>query len=181
MKLILIRHGQTDANKNRIIQGVDDNRLNETGIKQAREAGKELKKKYKIDIVFCSPLLRCVETLNHILGEYQIEGEIVMCKLIQERDYGEYTGVESELTDWAEINKDNKINQGMGIESIPEIEKRINLFLEDLKLEDENKTILVISHHGPIKMMINKLTGKELDKISVKNGKIMEFNYQAEI
>ncbi len=180
MKLILVRHGETDANKNGIIQGVDDNKLNSTGIEQAKEVGKELKKKYKIDMVFCSPLGRCVETLNNILEEYPIEGEIFMSKLIEERDFGEYTGREDVLVDWEEIDKDNKINKEMGVENLLDLKKRTDLFLEDLKLEDENKTILVISHHGPIRMMISKLTGKNPDDIKVENGKILEFEIDTE-
>jgi len=176
MKLILVRHGQTDANKNGIVQGVDDNKLNSTGIEQAREVGKELKKKYKIDMVFCSPLVRCVETLNNILEEYLIEGEIFMCKLIEERDFGEYTGVEEKNINEKELNQKNKLTEEMGVEDIESLKKRSQLFLEDLKLEDENKTILVISHHGPIRMMINKLTGKNVDDIKVENGKILEFD-----
>ena len=176
MKLILVRHGETDANKNGIIQGVDDNKLNNTGIKQAKEVGKELKKKYKIDMVFCSPLVRCVETLNNILEEYLIEGEIFMCKLIEERDFGEYTGVEEKNINEKELNQKNKLTEEMGVEDIESLKKRSQLFLEDLKLEDENKTILVISHHGPIRMMINKLTGKNVDDIKVENGKILEFD-----
>jgi broad specificity phosphatase PhoE len=180
MKLILVRHGETDANKNGIIQGVDNNKLNSTGIEQAKEVGKELKKKYKIDMVFCSPLGRCVETLNNILEEYPIEGEIFMSKLIEERDFGEYTGREDVLVDWEEIDKDNKINKEMGVENLLDLKKRTDLFLEDLKLEDENKTILVISHHGPIRMMISKLTGKNPDDIKVENGKILEFEIDTE-
>ena len=176
MKLILVRHGETDANKNGIIQGVDDNKLNSTGIKQAKEVGKELKKKYMIDMAVCSPLVRCVETLNNILEEYLIEGEIFMCKLIEERDFGEYTGVEEKNINEKELNQKNKLTEEMGVEDIESLKKRSQLFLEDLKLEDENKTILVISHHGPIRMMINKLTGKNVDDIKVENGKILEFD-----
>ncbi len=180
MKLILVRHGETDANKNGIIQGVNDNKLNETGIIQTRKAGRELKEKYKIDMVFCSPLGRCVETLNNILEEYPIEGQIFMSKLIQERDYGEYTGAESHLVDRDELNKDNKINQELGVESLDSLQKRSLLFLEDLKLE-EVETVLVVSHYGPIKMMISKLTGKNIDEIVVNNGQIMEFDYNTEL
>ena len=183
MKLILVRHGQTDANKNGIVQGVDDNKLNSTGIEQAKEVGKELKKKYKIDMVFCSPLVRCVETLNNILAEYPIEGEIFMCKLIQERDFGEYTGTESKMIDWDDLNQNNKINKEIGVESWDEVKKRVELFLEDLKLEDENKTILIVSHAGPMRVMINKIKNEDLpyEEIEVKNGQVMEFDYKTDL
>lgn len=175
MKLILVRHGESEGNANHILQGSDDGgKLTAKGIEQAKKVGKELKEKYKIDMVFCSPLDRCVETLENILIENPIEGPVFMCKLLEERDFGEYSGTETQLVNWEEMDQDNKINEELGVESLAELQKRANLFLEDLKLE-EAETVLVVSHGGPIKMMISKITGKELDEIEVKNAEILVF------
>ena len=180
MKLILVRHGETDSNLNRILQGRDGTHINQKGKEQALEVGKKLKEKYgKIDMVFCSPLNRCVETLDCILMEHPIDGQILMSKLLEERDFGEYEGVESYMIDWNILNSDSKENKEMGVESLGSLQKRAELFLEDLKLENENFTILVISHDGPIKMMVSKLTGKSFDEIKVDNGEIIEFDYLA--
>ena len=183
MKLILVRHGETESNIKHILQGKDDGKLTSRGIEQAKKVGKELKEKYKVDMVFCSPLGRCVETLNHILEQYPIGGEIFMSKLIEERDFGEFTGVESSLIDWEKLNQDNKINKEMEVEGWGEVKKRVELFMEDLKLEDENKTILIVSHAGPIKIMINILTDKELtyQEIKVENAQILEFDYKTDL
>ena len=175
MKLILIRHGESEANANHILQGQTEGKLTAKGIEQSKKAGKKLKEKYKIDMVFCSPLKRTMETLENILSEYPIEGEIFISKLLMERDFGEYSEMETHLIDWEEIDQDNKINKELGVESLAELQKRTNLFLEDLKLEKENLTILVVSHSGPIKMMISKITGKEFDEISVENASPVVF------
>jgi probable phosphoglycerate mutase len=180
MKLILARHGETIANAKQILIGKSDSKLTQKGIQQAKELGKHLKEHHKVNMVFCSPLNRCVETLNHVLAEYPIEGEIFMSKLLEERDFGEYTGLEHYLVNWEEINRIDKMNEEMGVESILELEKRINLFLEDLKLENSDSTVLVVSHAGPIKMMINKLTGKSYDEIEVDNATAIEFDYKTE-
>ena len=55
MKLYVMRHGQTDWNVLGKIQGISDTELNETGIKQAKEA-KEKFNQLEIDLIFCSPL-----------------------------------------------------------------------------------------------------------------------------
>lgn len=175
MKLILIRHSETEANVDHFLQGRSGGKLTKKGIDQAKKIGKELKEKYKINMVFCSPLGRCVETLDNILEEYPIDGPIFMSKLIEERDFGEYTGTESILVDWEEMDQDSKINREMGVESLMEMGKRVNLFLEDLKLEDKNSTVLVISHYGPIKAIIAKITGKKWGEIEVENDLITVF------
>lgn len=174
MKLILVRHGESEANANHILQGQTEGKLTKKGIEQAKKVGKELKEKYKIDMVFCSPLKRTKETLNCILDKYPIEGKIFMSKLLMERDFGEYSEMETQLIDWEEMDKDNKINEELGIESLANLKKRSELFLEDLKLEDA-KTVLVVSHSGPIKMMISKITGKEFEEINVENALPMIF------
>ena len=176
MKLILVRHGQTQENVDNFLAGKNDSKLTTIGIEQSKKAGKELKEKYKIDMVFCSPLQRCVETLNNILDEYPIEGPVFMSKLIEERDWGEYEGMEAILVNEEDLIQDNKINREMGVESTLSLVKRVHLFLEDLKLEEEKSTILVISHEGPIKIMTAEITGKTFDEIRVENAEIKEFD-----
>lgn len=174
MKLILVRHGESEANVDNIF-GFDDTKLTKKGFEQAKMVGRELKEKYKIDMVFCSPFDRCMQTLEGVLDEYPIEGPIFMSKLIVERDFGEYMGMEDTLVDMEELSEDNKLNREMGVETLASLLKRVNLFLEDLKLEDENSTVLVISHEWVIKTMVAKITGKKFDEITVGNGSIHEF------
>ena len=54
-KLYVVRHGQTDWNVKKLLQGATDIELNEVGIKQAEELSRKLDLD-KIDICFCSPL-----------------------------------------------------------------------------------------------------------------------------
>ncbi|MFA5532162.1 MAG: histidine phosphatase family protein [Candidatus Shapirobacteria bacterium] len=178
MKLILVRHGEVEANVQKLILGANESKLTQKGIKQIEKLGKELKEKYKIDMIFCSPLGRCVKTLEGILDEYPIDGQIFMSKLIEEREMGEYSGLEIGAVDWDEIDQENKINREMGVETMTDFKKRINLFLEDLKLEDNDLTVLVITHAGPIRIIKSKLTGKEIDfEEKIENASIHEFNY----
>ena len=51
-KLYVVRHGQTDWNVQKLLQGATDIELNEEGIKQAEELSKKLDLD-KIDICFC--------------------------------------------------------------------------------------------------------------------------------
>jgi len=183
MKLIFVRHGETDANIDGILQGKLESSLTEKGEKQTKDVGKALKEKYpKIDLVFCSPLKRTVDTLNNILEEYPIECEILMSNLIEERGFGEYEGTEDYLIDWEEINKDNDENRKMGVESMAKMIKRCEIFLEDLKLEDGKETVLIVSHAGPIRVMLDKIAGKEIDfEERVENGSITEVDYDTEL
>lgn len=181
MKLILVRHGETEANAKQILQGKDDSKLTSKGIEQAKEAGRNIKKNYNINLIFCSPLGRCVETLNNILEEYPSEGQIFMSKLIEERDFGEFEGTESHLLDWGKVDLENEINKELGVEKLSDLKKRVNLFLEDLKLEDENSTVLVVSHHMPIQVMVSEITGKPFEEIKVNNGEIIALDCNTEL
>ncbi len=67
-KLYIVRHGQTDWNVKKLLQGATDIELNGEGIKQAEELSKKLDLD-KIDICFCSPLKRTRQTANILLGD----------------------------------------------------------------------------------------------------------------
>lgn len=66
MRIILARHGETDYNKNKKVQGHSDIPLNEEGIKQGKEAGKKITD-YNIDVAYSSTLGRAFDTARYML------------------------------------------------------------------------------------------------------------------
>ena len=66
MKILLVRHGETDFNKNKLIQGHSDIVLNKTGKEQAIDAGQKITD-FNIDAAFSSPLKRALETAQLML------------------------------------------------------------------------------------------------------------------
>ena len=68
MKLVLIRHGESEWNKLNLFTGWTDVDLSEKGNAEAAEAGKLLKAEgYDFDICYTSYLKRAIHTLNHVL------------------------------------------------------------------------------------------------------------------
>ncbi len=61
MKLYIVRHGQTEANVNRLFNGRNQKDLTDFGIEQAERLASQLKN-LKIDLIFCSPLKRTIHT-----------------------------------------------------------------------------------------------------------------------
>ena len=71
MKILLVRHGETDFNKNKRIQGHTDIPLNETGENQAINAESKISK-YYVDAAFSSPLKRAKQTARLMLDNSKI-------------------------------------------------------------------------------------------------------------
>lgn len=179
MKLIIVINSENEDKIKRLVEGRIEDKLTEKGINESLEAGKSISDKNKIDLIFCSPVKSCIETMENISEKCSFNGPIYISKLIQERDFGEYVGSESILLNWETIDEDNKINKEMGVESVSDFVKRIDLFLEDLKLEDENSTILIVSHENVIKQILSKLTGKKTEEIDTVNSRLFIFeNYK---
>ena len=87
MKIWVTRHGQTDYNKMKKMQGLFDAPLNQTGIKQAEAAG-ALIGGIKFDRVYSSPLKRALDTAS-IIGRTARE-DIIKDERIIETDFGKY-------------------------------------------------------------------------------------------
>jgi broad specificity phosphatase PhoE len=68
MKLILVRHGEIDANVNKVYAGRSGDPLNETGRSQALAAARQLINK-DVVAIYCSPLRRTLETAT-IIGDH---------------------------------------------------------------------------------------------------------------
>ena len=73
MKLVLVRHGESDWNKLNLFTGWTDVDLSQTGHREAIQAGTILKNEgYEFDVCYTSYLKRAIHTLNHILGEMDL-------------------------------------------------------------------------------------------------------------
>ena len=86
MNLYVIRHGQTNMGKNKII-ATEEEPLNSNGIEQAVNVGKELRK-LNIDLVYCSPIERAKHTLKLLDLDKSIPA--VIENRIKQRDMGIY-------------------------------------------------------------------------------------------
>ena len=94
MKLVLVRHGESEWNKLNLFTGWTDVDLSEKGHEEAKAAGKLLKAEgYDFDVAYTSYLKRAIHTLNHILDEMD-RAWIPVYKTwkLNERHYGDLQG-----------------------------------------------------------------------------------------
>lgn len=93
-KIVLIRHGQTVYNRDKIFCGWTDVDLTDQGINEATKAGQNLKNAgFELDLAFCSVLKRAIETLSIVLDEMHIDNlPIKYTWKLNERHYGALQG-----------------------------------------------------------------------------------------
>ena len=152
MKLYIVRHGETDWNKARKIQGQSDIPLNEFGRHLARETAKGLADIH-FDLCFTSPLSRAKETAQIIL-----EGRVVPIieePRIEEMSFGEYEGKCCSSDGWELPEEFHRFFDGpdkyrapAGGEDFGQVRDRTGEFLEDLARNPQyaDKQILVATH-----------------------------------
>ena len=157
MKLYLIRHGETDQNKNEVIQGRGDFLLSDIGISQSIEAGKTLKKlNYHFTKAYSSPLTRAKDTLKNILNEMELNLEIKIENDLIEREFGELEGMK--LT--PEVRELVVLDNAKGFEKKKDLFKRVkNVLLKIVKESKEDDEIIIVTHSHvikPVLMMIDE-------------------------
>ena len=193
MKIYVIRHGETDANKNGVLQGSSNWPLNDSGIKLAILTGQKMKD-IKFDICYSSPLDRALQTANIILKESKNNTKIEIDQRISEINMGNYEGKkfrpgENEVPIIKVLLfKLNAFLVGRfkGGESAADVCKRTQDFLLELsKKENEYQNVLVSTHGCAMRAMLNRLYKNRfnfwqgrvpyncaVNIIEVKNGKI---------
>lgn len=145
MRLLLTRHGQTDWNVAGKIQGITDTELNETGIKQAETTREKLLTE-DIDVIISSPLKRAKKTAEIIGSGRNIP--IIIDDSIKERYFGKYEGKTGKEFDLDEIWNYKLNKQYEDVESTGELFTRVQGFLDKIKQEYPDKTVLLVTHGG---------------------------------
>lgn len=178
--LYLVRHGETEWNVKNIIQGQSNSILTEKGIEQAKKTGDELKD-INFDAIFSSDSTRAHNTAEII----KLDRELIIetSHLLRERNFGKFEGKHG--SEFMEVFKEKlkeketlsgeegwNFTVSAEIETDEMIVSRFITKLREISIAYPNKTVLVVSHGGPIRMFLAKIgyaTRQELVGGSLKN------------
>ena len=176
MKIYVIRHGETDVNLENRINSLNEDDLNETGIKQARDVGKKIEN-IDYDFIISSPLIRTrhtAELLNVKNKKISFDNRLI------ERDAGVFTKQSLEnidSDDWWNLNPKEDYKDA---ETVKNVLNRIYEFLDELKKQYKEEKILIVTHGGVSKAISCYFNGipddGNLEKYKHNNCEIHEFN-----
>lgn len=159
MRLILVRHGQSEHNVKGIMQGHISSKLTKQGEKQAQDVA-DLLKKEKIDAIYASDLGRVMETAN-IINRYH-KKEIKVLSILRERAMGKFEGQPAEVLEKAvkESGEPYHIFRPEGGESCLDTREKMISFLNELIVKHRNQTILLVTSGGNILELLFYLLNK---------------------
>jgi broad specificity phosphatase PhoE len=166
--LYLVRHGETDWNADRRIQGNTDIPLNLTGRAQAKTTGRLLARR-EWDGIYSSPLSRAFETASIIAAEVGLAAPGTIDAIV-ERNYGEAEGL-----NWEEIERRFPGDMPVpGRETHPEVADRVLPALIALAKSHPTSALIVVTHGGVIRSVLNAVD-PEVAHGSITNGSIHSF------
>jgi uncharacterized phosphatase len=155
----LVRHGQTDWNAERRLQGATDIPLNDVGRCQARDAVANLSG-HEWDAVVSSPLSRAAETADIIAAGL---GLTVVRRLpeLAERGYGKAEGLQA----GPELDALRIPGGFEGAETEESTAARGLAALESLAEEFRGRRVLVVAHGTLIRLTLDRATGQTLPSV----------------
>lgn len=177
MKIYFVRHGQTDYNYQRLIQGRIDAPLNKIGIKQAKDTGKLLKSlDFKYDKIVSSPLSRAFKTAHLISRKMNYKDNIVVHPYFVERNFGNYE-LQPIVPTFDKLMEDGF--KEPGFEDSESLIKRIKKGIDLLYVDYKNKTIIATVHAHVIRSAYILVDSEKYDYTThyLGNCSIHVFNY----
>ncbi|RFA09329.1 histidine phosphatase family protein [Subtercola boreus] len=171
--LALVRHGQTDWNLARRIQGNTDIPLNDTGRAEARETAERLAG-VRWDAVLTSPLSRARETAEIIAAALDLPEPVAEPDLV-ERRYGDAEGM-----DYQELHE--RFPAGIvvpGRETHREVQLRVHAALIAIAERHPGQSLIVVCHGGVISSLVRHATGGHRPRADerIANGSVHYFSY----
>ncbi len=169
----IVRHGETEWNVARIIQGQMESKLTEKGIGQAKDTAERLKS-VEFDAIFSSDLTRAKRTAEIIKLDRKLE--ILTKKSLRERAFGHFEGRIGE-----EFHKETQ-NLLQQYKLLPEEKQRTFKFYESYESDDQiisrfivflrevavaylGKTILVVTHGGIIRTFLGHIGFAKMEEL----------------
>ena len=163
LRIYLARHGQTDWNVERRMQGGTDTPLNATGRQQAAELAERLKG-IRLDAVYSSTLSRSRETAEIA------RGQVTLTSLagLTERRMGKFEGRRVDASDPAAAEEyarrsvvpDDTLDGG---ESLNQFFERVRATVRAIRSRHAGGAILIVGHGGTNRMVLRELLGLTAD------------------
>lgn len=186
MKIIIVRHTESEGNVSGVYGGVNDYKLTDKGLKQMEETLSIIDEKYELTPntkVYTSPLSRCLDLSNKIKARYHCKTKIH--EELIELNFGIFEGKtynyikenhNEQCEAWFNDYINYKIPQG---ESLIECYKRVDNFINNVT--KDNQDIVVVTHGGIMKLIAIKLLNLSIEdywKFYFGNGAILEVEYE---
>lgn len=150
MRLIIVRHGETEENIKGIIQGHMPGVLTKDGISQAKKVALRLRDA-KIGCIYSSDLARAADTAKEI-HKYHKDTPLIYTEKLREMDLGSFSGKLWDECDW-----DNRPDD---METRESLQKRVKEFLDTLYDEHSDDVVCVVSHSGTNKNLLRIIFGE---------------------
>jgi probable phosphoglycerate mutase len=150
-KIILVRHGETEWNVAKRIQGYSDSPLTPVGVKQAQALGERLAQE-KFGLVHASDLGRVRQTVAHIVEKTGHEPNFA--EDLRERCYGVFEGKTMEECEkempgqWSLYRGPDPHAVPPGGESVVQFQERITAALERVARLADGETVVIAAHGG---------------------------------
>ena len=174
MKVFFVRHGQSEANLQKVYSGQHDFLLTDLGKQQADEI-RPFMEKIPFDKVFTSDLTRVIQTQKHALPNAEVA---LRSPLLREINAGNITGtpINSAVT----VNeKGEKDYSPYGGETFSQVCERLKKFLEENVEPYDYENVAIFAHHGILIAMLSLAVGNLVNTadVLVKNCGIAIFDY----
>ncbi len=158
--IVLVRHGETDWNRDRRFQGQADIALNETGRAQVRALAAELAGQH-FAIAYTSPLRRAAESAEILAAALGLE--VRPCDALKEVDVGSWAGltvpeVENRFPNGHRRWLDSRAGWEDG-ETYDELGERVVAGLSRIADAHPDAHVLAVTHGGPIRAILAAIRG----------------------
>ena len=185
--LLLIRHGESRANREGFFAGQADVPLEEKGLSQARITADFIVRNYSVDRVYASDLCRAYDTGKAVADLLGLE--VIPDPRLREIFSGKWQG--QKFTDIiAQYGEDYQVwltDIGncvcTGGESVAQLGQRVLAALTDIATENPGKTVVIATHATPIRVLQCLLGGFALNRMKdipwVSNASVTEITYDA--
>ena len=165
--VILVRHGESTANRDRTLTGRTDPELTPNGVAQAKRAARyiadRLDRHTPVDVLYTSPLKRAVRTAELIAK--RVKAPLLRDELLMETDFGGWEGLRKDelaaLPGWDSYTKDPFHFRFPGGESPQDVKSRTFTFKDKLRMDGTWRKAVVVAHYTPLVFLILGALGGE--------------------